>query len=67
MTLATGTIARFAAGTVLGSGLLAAVGVGVGSLLRGQVAAVIAVFVWGFGIEQIVGGLANQIPDPTAG
>jgi ABC-2 type transport system permease protein len=58
--LAAGTIARFAAGTVLGSGLLAAVGVGIGSLLRGQVAAVIAVFVGGFGIEQIVGGLSHS-------
>jgi ABC-2 type transport system permease protein len=59
--LAAGTIARFAAGTVLGSGLLAAVGVGIGSLLRGQVAAVITVFVWAFGIEQIVGGLSRSI------
>jgi ABC-type transport system involved in multi-copper enzyme maturation permease subunit len=59
--LSAGTIARFAAGTVLGSGLLAAVGVGLGSLLRGQIVAVIAVFVWGFGVEQIVAGLSRSI------
>jgi hypothetical protein len=52
-----GTIARFGAGAILGSGLLAAAGVGLGSLLRSQLAAIIGVFAWGFVIEQLIGGL----------
>ncbi len=55
------TIARFGAGAVLGSGLLAAAGVGLGSLMRSQLAAVVTVFAWGLVIEQIVGGLFNSI------
>src|SRR5262249_44597045 len=55
--LAWGTIARFAAGAILASGLLAAVGVGLGSLLRSQLAAIVAVFAWGLVLEQIIGGL----------
>jgi len=55
--LAWGTIARFAAGGILGSGLLAAAGVGVGSLLRGQLSAIVTVFVWGFVLEPLLGGL----------
>lgn len=55
------TIARYAAGGVLGSGLLAAVGVGLGSLLRGQLGGVITVFVWGLLGETIVGGLFHPV------
>jgi ABC-2 type transport system permease protein len=55
--LAWGTIARFGAGAILGSGLLAAVGVGLGSLLRGQLAAVVSVFAWGLVVEQLIAGL----------
>src|SRR6266511_2779241 len=55
-----GTIARFAAGAILGSGLLAAVGVGLGSLLRGQLAAIVTVFAWGFVVEQLIGGLFDS-------
>jgi ABC-2 type transport system permease protein len=55
-----GTIARFAAGAILGSGLLAAVGVGLGSLLRSQLVAIVTVFVWGFVIEQLIGGLFDS-------
>lgn len=50
------TICRFALGTVIGSALLAAVGVGIGSLIRNQVAAVIIVFAWGLAIEATLGG-----------
>jgi ABC-type transport system involved in multi-copper enzyme maturation permease subunit len=60
VTLSSGTIARFAAGAILGSGLLAAVGVGVGSLIRGQLAAIVTVFLWGFVVEQVIGGLFNS-------
>jgi len=55
------TIGRFAAGTIVASGLLAATGVGLGSLIRTQTAAIIAVFAWGFVVEQIVGGLFTSI------
>jgi ABC-2 type transport system permease protein len=48
-------IARYAGGTVIGSALLAAVGVGVGSLIRHQVGAVIAVVAWGLVVELVVG------------
>jgi ABC-2 type transport system permease protein len=51
-----GTIARYAAGAVLASGLLAAAGVGLGSLVRSQVGAVITVFAWGLLVEQLVAG-----------
>jgi ABC-2 type transport system permease protein len=51
-----GTIARYAAGAVLGAGLLAAAGVGVGSLVRAQVGAVVTVFAWSFVVEQVVAG-----------
>jgi len=48
-------IARYAGGTVIGSALLAAAGAGVGSLLRHQVAAVIAMVAWGLVVELVVG------------
>jgi ABC-type transport system involved in multi-copper enzyme maturation permease subunit len=61
LALPAATIARFAAGAVVGSGLLAAIGVGLGSLIRGQIGATIAVLVWGFGIEQLLGGLSRSV------
>jgi ABC-type transport system involved in multi-copper enzyme maturation permease subunit len=48
-------IARYAGGTVIASALLAAVGAGVGSLIRNQVGAVIAVVAWGLVVELVVG------------
>ncbi len=51
------TIARYATGAAVGSALLAAAGVAAGSLVRSQVAAIIGTFVWGFVIEQSVGGI----------
>jgi ABC-type transport system involved in multi-copper enzyme maturation permease subunit len=59
--LTTGTIARFAAGATLGAALLATLGVGVGSLLRSQLAALIAVFLWGLAVEQIAGGISPSL------
>jgi len=61
LALAAATIARFAAGAVLGAGLLAAAGVGVGSLIRSQLAAILTVFAWGIVAEQVVGGLFTSI------
>jgi ABC-2 type transport system permease protein len=48
-------IARYAGGTVIASALLAAAGVGVGSLIRNQVGAVIAVVAWGLVVELVTG------------
>jgi ABC-type transport system involved in multi-copper enzyme maturation permease subunit len=59
--ISTSTIAGYLAGAVLACGLLAAVGVGIGSLVRGQLVALIAVFVWAMAVEQIVGGLAPEV------
>jgi ABC-2 type transport system permease protein len=59
--LPAGTIAGYAAGAVLAAALMAAVGVGIGSLVRSQIGAIIAVFAWGLGIEQIVGGLSRSV------
>jgi ABC-2 type transport system permease protein len=68
--VAAATIARFAAGAVLGSGLLAAAGVGLGSLLRSQVGAIVTVFAWGLLVEQLLGGqfdwLAPWLPYTAA-
>jgi ABC-type transport system involved in multi-copper enzyme maturation permease subunit len=55
------TIARYSAGAIVGAGLLAAIGAGLGSLIRSQVGAIMAVFAWGFGVEQIVGGLFHSV------
>src|SRR5262249_18627852 len=60
LALPAATIARYAAGVIVASGLLAAIGVGVGSLIRNQIGAVIALLFWAFGIEQIIGGLSRS-------
>jgi ABC-2 type transport system permease protein len=71
VTLSAGTIVRYALGAALGGALLAAAGVGVGSLVRNQLAAIIGVFAWGFLFEQVVGGLfesaAPYLPFTAAG
>jgi len=53
-------IARYTAGAVLGAALLAAIGCVAGSLIRSQIAAVIAVFVWCLAIEQVLAGLSTS-------
>jgi ABC-2 type transport system permease protein len=60
ITLSGATMARYGLGAVLGCALLAATGVGIGTLIRGQVGAIVTVFAWGFIVEQIVGGLYNS-------
>ena len=57
MLLGVATITRYAVGATIAAGVLAAAGVGLGSLVRSQVAATIAVFVWGLVIEQTLRGL----------
>jgi ABC-2 type transport system permease protein len=55
------TLARYAVGHIVGTALLAAIGVGLGSLIRSQLAGVIAVFAWTIVIESIIGGLFTSI------
>jgi ABC-2 type transport system permease protein len=55
LALADPAIARYTAGTVIGSALLAAAGAGAGSLIRQQTGAIIAVVAWGLVIELVVG------------
>jgi ABC-2 type transport system permease protein len=55
------TLARYAVGHILAGALLAAIGVGIGSLIRSQLAGIIGVFVWAVVIESIVGGLFHSI------
>jgi ABC-2 type transport system permease protein len=59
--VSTTTIVRYILGATIGAGLLAAVGVGIGSLIRNQLAALIAVFAWALVIEQIVGSLWGSV------
>lgn len=70
LALPVATIVRYAAGATAGSGLLAAAGAGAGSLIRHQLAAIVAIFTWGFVVELIVGGtfpgLARFLPYTTA-
>lgn len=61
LTLADSTIVGYAVGAAIGASLLAVIGVGVGTLIRNQTAAIIAVFAWSFGVEQIVGGLFHSV------
>ncbi len=56
-----GTVTRHAAGAMVGAALLAAVGVGIGSLIRSQLAGVIGVFVWGLVVESVIGGLFTSV------
>jgi ABC-2 type transport system permease protein len=55
--VAAGTIIRYGAGAVVGGGLLAAAG----ALISNQVAAIIAMFAGGFGVEQIFGGVFRSL------
>jgi ABC-2 type transport system permease protein len=54
-------IARYAGGTVIASALLAAAGVGAGSLIRHQTAAIIAVVAWGLVIELVAGATVTAV------
>lgn len=55
--LSTGTLLGHIGGAAVGAALLAALGVAVGSLIRGQLGAVIGIFVWALVIESVLGGL----------
>jgi len=59
--LGTGTLVAHIAGAALGAALFAAIGVGLGSLLRSQVAGIITVFMWGLVVESVIGGLFTSV------
>lgn len=55
------TLARYGAGHLLAGGLMAAIGVAIGSLVRSQLAGVVGVFVWAIIIESVLGGLFSSV------
>jgi ABC-2 type transport system permease protein len=60
-TIGAATLTRYAVGHVIAGALLAAVGVGLGSLIRSQLAVIIGVFVWAILVESVLGGLFTSI------
>jgi ABC-2 type transport system permease protein len=59
--LSAGTIIGYGAGAMLATGLLAAVGVALGTLIRAQLGVVIGLFIWTVFVESILGGVINQL------
>jgi ABC-2 type transport system permease protein len=59
--LSAGTLLAHMGGAALGAALLAAAGVGVGSLVRGEFGAVIGTIAWVVVIELVIGGLFRSI------
>ena len=55
--LSDATMARFAVGDLLAGALLATISVGVGALVRSQLAGIVSIFVWTIVIESLIGGL----------
>lgn len=55
------TVVRFFAGAMLAAGLMAALGVAIGSLVRSQVAGTIAVFAWALVLESVLGGVFPSV------
>jgi ABC-2 type transport system permease protein len=54
-------ILLYAAGAIVGCALMAAVGVGVGALLRNQLLTLIVVFVWCMAVEQILSRVSPSV------
>ncbi|HUB71237.1 MAG TPA: hypothetical protein VL984_12495 [Acidimicrobiales bacterium] len=59
--LGTGALVAHIAGAAVGAALFGAVGTGLGSLLRSQLAGVITVFVWALVVESLIGGLFTSV------
>lgn len=55
--VAAGTLTRFGVGATLAGGLLAALGVAVGSLVRSQLPAVVGALVWSLLLESVLSGV----------
>lgn len=61
VTLSAGTALSYGGGAILSAALLAALGVGIGTLVRNQIGAIIGVFGWALAVEQLLGGLSSKI------
>lgn len=61
VTLGDGTLARYAAGYVVGCALMTAVGAAFGSLVRSQLMGIIAVFGWALVIEGLLDGEFSSV------
>jgi ABC-2 type transport system permease protein len=61
ISISTGDLISHGAGAILGAALLAAIGVGLGSLIRSQIAGIVVVFIWGLVIESVIGGLFTSV------
>jgi ABC-2 type transport system permease protein len=59
--ISAGDIASYAAGAMGAAALMAGVGVGVGALSRGQLGALIVVFVWAMAVEQILSRVSPSL------
>lgn len=57
VSLSVATMARYIGGAALGGALLAAVGVGLGSLVRHQVAVIVGVLIWPLAVERLADAL----------
>jgi hypothetical protein len=60
-TVGAATVLRFGAGATLAGALLAVAGVGVGTLVRDQLDAVMGLLLWGLVVERLIGGLFDEI------
>jgi ABC-2 type transport system permease protein len=61
ISLGGGDVARLVAGTLVGSALWGAIGVGLGAIVRNQVGAVIALLAWGFVVENLLFGFVPSL------
>jgi hypothetical protein len=59
--LGAATILGHVAGAVIGAALMAMIGVGLGLLIRSQLAGIIAIFIWALVVESLIGGLFTSI------
>jgi len=60
-TLSVGQTTLLLAGTVVGTGLWAALGVGLGAIVRNQVGAIIGLLAWGFVVENLLFALVPDV------
>lgn len=59
-----GTVVSIIVGTMLSAGLLAALGVGLGAIVRNQAGAIVIGLVWLFVLEALVAGLVPALDEP---
>lgn len=61
-----GTVVKIVVGSTLSAGLLAALGVGLGAIIRNQAGAIVIGLLWLFVIEALVGGLVPGLDEPIS-